>query len=409
MIDVESAQYVVRPRRACYFCLVFLVLSGCAAHVDVNTTTEDAEAQINHNPAGIKPVPDNSAIDFPNAGARDESGMKPYTEVIPGTDVQFDMVPIPGGKFLMGASEEEFRRFNKKDPNDKFTKEKVYDEGPQHEVAIDPFWMGKYEVTWAEFELWSMKLEQMRRILKQDQENLPPTARDQLVDAVALPTSPYGDMTFGMGKAGCPAVCMTQLSAKIYCKWLSAITGRYYRLPTEAEWEYACRAGNTTAYYFGDDPAQLDEYAWSFDNADDKYHKVGQKKPNPWGLYDMLGNVSEWVLDQYAVDSYRHFAGKSSDNPLVPAATEYSRVVRGGSWTEDPPDLRSTARRPSVKEWKSQDPQNPQSIWYLTDAKFVGFRVVCPLRTPSAEEARKYELDDEQQAEIENYRKAGKQ
>jgi formylglycine-generating enzyme required for sulfatase activity len=348
------------------------------------------------------------AIDIPAADAQEESGMKPYTEPIPGADVKFDMVPIKGGKFLMGSTEQEFRRFNKKDPNDKFAKEKPYDEGPPHEVVVDPFWMGKCEVTWAEYELWSMKLDQQQRARKQEQDKSQPSERDLLVDAIALPTSPFGDMTFGMGKQGYPAICMTQLAAKMYCKWLSAKTGRYYRLPTEAEWEYTCRAGTATAYSFGDDPNETEDFAWSFDNSDDKYHKVGQKKPNPWGLYDMHGNVAEWVLDGYFPDSYEQFAGKTASNPLVPAVTDIPRVVRGGSWTDDPPDLRSAARRYSIKEWKSQDPQNPQSPWYLTDAKFVGFRVVRPLRTPSEEEARKYDLDEVQRAALEEYRKLGK-
>jgi len=199
---------------------------------------------------------------------------------------------------------------------------------------------------------------------------------------------------------------MTQLAAKMYCKWLSAKTGRYYRLPTEAEWEYACRAGTKTAYSFGDDPAKLDEYAWYLDNSDDKYHRVGRKKPNPWGLHDMHGNVAEWVLDQYVPDFYKQFVGRTVKNPLSPGVQEYGRVVRGGSWDDEAPMLRSAARRYSVKDWKKQDPQIPQSVWYLTDAWFVGFRVVRPLRVPTPEEAKKYELDDSQLAELREYMEA---
>src|SRR5262249_47142118 len=177
-----------------------------------------------------------------------------------------------------------------------------------------------------------------------------------------------------------------QHAAKGYCKWLSAKTGRYYRLPTEAEWEYACRAGTRTAYSFGDDASKLDEYAWYFDNSEDKYHKVGQKKPNPWGLHDMHGNVADGTLAQYIPDYYGGLVGKVSAT-LCPVPTKlYPRSVRGGPWDDEPEALRSAARRGSNKEWKQQDPQLPQSIWYFTDALFLGFRVVRPLVEPSAEE-----------------------
>jgi formylglycine-generating enzyme required for sulfatase activity len=209
-------------------------------------------------------------------------------------------------------------------------------------------------------------------------------------------------MSFGMGKGDTPAICMTQHAARTFCKWLSAKTGRYYRLPTEAEWEYACRAGTTTAYSFGDDVEKLDEYAWYFDNSGAQYQKVGQKKPNPWGLHDMHGNVAEWVLDQYREDGY---VGRSGlvKNPLVVPETLYPRVVRGGSWDDDPDRLRSAARVASESTWKDQDPQIPRSIWYHTDAIGVGFRVVRPLVEPSDEEkASKWEKTAPEQKDPED-------
>lgn len=364
-----------------------LLVVGCG--VVLATAEEAAEKKI--DPAEdyvIKWLPEPYPV--PDADAKTEAEMKPYTEVIVGTDIKFDMVPIPGGKFLMGSPENEEGR--------------KPDEGPQHEVEIEPFWMAKYETLWDAYETWSFELDKRRR----EQTRQTATKWDEIADAIARPTPPYTDMSFGMGKKDRPAVCMTLYAAQHFCKWLSAKTGRYYRLPTEAEWEYACRAGTTTAYSFGDDPADLDDYGWYFDNADDKYQRVGQKKPNPWGLYDMHGNVAEWVLDQYVPDAYQKFAGKTVKNPLVPATKEYPIVVRGGSWMDDPELCRSAARRGSHPDWKMQDPQIPQSIWYLTDAPFVGFRVVRPLRLPTEEEAKLYEPDPEI---LRNYRKAqgGKQ
>ena len=344
-----------------------------------------------------KPVP------VENADAASEKEMKAYRELLHNTlgshnkEVGFDMLPIPGGKYLMGASQAEFRNANKDD------KDAKYDEGPQHEVAIESFWMGKYEVTWEEYEQWGVGLDKKRRTLAKIKNTPWDKPWDELADHITQPTMPYTDMSFNMGKQGCPATCMTQLAAQCYCKWLSAKTGRYYRLPTEAEWEYACRAGTKTAYSFGDDPAKLGDYAWYSDNSDDKYHKVGQKKPNPWGLYDMHGNVAEWVLDQYIPDYYKQFEGKVTTNPWAKPTREYPRVVRGGSWDNPAEKLRSAARMASNKDWKKQDPQIPQSFWYLTDASFVGFRVIRPLRVPTAEEAKQFEptaevLKDAEQA-----------
>ena len=152
-----------------------------------------------------------------------------------------------------------------------------------------PFWMQAHEVTWDEYRLF-MFATQGGEIAH----------KDELVDAVSRPTKPYVEMSFGMGIDGFPAISMTQHAANKYAEWLSARTGEFYRLPTEAEWEYACRAGTTTEFHFGDDASQLGDYAWYAANSEGKYQKVGTKKPNAWGLYDMLGNVMEWTLDQYA-------------------------------------------------------------------------------------------------------------
>jgi formylglycine-generating enzyme required for sulfatase activity len=342
--------------------------------------TEEGPAEKEFNPTDVPTVqwlPE--PVANPDAEAEDESQMKAYTEEIPETDVTFAMVPIPGGKFMMGSPQDEANRED--------------DEGPQHEVVIEPFWMGKCEVTWDEYELYGVSLDYQRRKMKRDVSGGEPTEREKLVDAIARPTNPYTDMTFGMGREGYPAICMSQLAAKGYCKWLSAKTGRYHRLPTEAEWEYACRAGTTTAYHFGDDPEDLDDYAWHFDNSDDQYHKVGQKKPNPWGLHDMHGNVQELVLDQHIPDYFKQFAGKTVVQPLAVPTTRYPRVVRGGCWDDDPEHLRSAARRGSHQDWKTQDPQIPQSIWYFTEVYCPGFRVVRPLKVPDLEEGKLHEWD----------------
>ena len=311
-------------------------------------------------------------IEVPDAIAASEAEMKSYADPIEHTELAIEMVPIPGGSFLMGSPESEAGRGD--------------DEGPQHEVKVAPFWMGKFEVTWDQYDAWREEIDQLRRKAL----GIKAGPRDLLVDGVTKPTEEYTDMSFGMGKGRYPAICMTQHAARTFCQWLSVKTGRYYRLPTEAEWEYACRAGTTTAYSFGDDIDELEDHAWFFDNSDDTYQEVGQKQPNPWGLHDMHGNVSEWVLDQYVEDQYAKQSG--AVDPLAVPLKLYPRVVRGGGWDDDPEVLRSAARRGSDEEWKQQDPQIPRSIWYHTDALSVGFRVVRPLVEPSAEEkAAKWE------------------
>ena len=300
-----------------------------------------------------------------------EPTMKPFEEEISGTGIKFEMIPIPSGEFLMGSPAGE--------PGRKET------EGPQHKVKIAPFWMAKTETTWNAYTLFIYE-EEEKMVMKI--RGYKPEL-DAVSDAVARPTTPYVEMSFGMGTEGFPAISMTQHAANTYCKWLTARTGHYYRLPTEAEWEYACRAGTTTRYSFGDDPALIDEYAWHDGNSDFKYQKVGTKKPNAWGLHDMHGNVSEWTLDQFVPDIYTTFKDTVS-NPFEYGKSLYPRVARGGSWMDKPEGLRSAARIASSAAWKFQDPQLPKSIWYHTDAQFLGFRVIRPLIVPSAQDMHKY-------------------
>ena len=295
----------------------------------------------------------------PKAAEADPS--QPYSAAIPGTEVQYTMVPIPAGAFTMGSPPDE--------------KGRADDEGPQRRVTVSAFWMGSTEVTWDAFELF----------MYPDRDS----ASDQQVDAVSRPTPPYVDMSFGMGKEGYPAISMTHHAASKYCQWLSAKTGHFYRLPTEAEWEYAARAGTDTPWSFGADEAAIDDFAWHSGNSGRKSQPVGQKKPNRWGLHDMHGSVWEWTLDQYDPDGYKTLLDQIVD-PWAKPTAEYPRVVRGGSWNDDPTKLRSAARRGSDRDWKMMDPQFPQSIWYHTNALWLGFRIVRPVEIPSPEAMYEY-------------------
>lgn len=322
-------------------------------------------------------------IAVPAAVAASAAEMKPYTEPLEHTSFKIEMVPIPGGTFRMGSPDAEPQRRD--------------DEGPQHEIQISPFWMSRHEITWNQYEVWGDRVDSLRRAAYGD----PPSPRDSIADSVTRPTPPYTDMSFGMGRENNPAICMTQHAARMYCTWLTTKTGRYYRLPTEAEWEYACRAGTSTAYSFGDDPEQLGDYAWFEANSDGRYQPVGRKKPNPWGLFDMHGNVAEWVLDQYVPGTYAERKQLATD-PLVIPLMEYPRAVRGGGWDDPAEMLRSAVREGSSLEWKQQDPQIPQSIWYFTDALGVGFRVVRPLTEPDpAEKAAKWDKSEPPQKDPE--------
>jgi formylglycine-generating enzyme required for sulfatase activity len=279
-----------------------------------------------------------------------------YKVTIPNTTVVYTMVPVPGGEFTMGSAAPPAGR----------------DEQPPHKVRVDPFWMQAHEVTWDAY-LMFMFADQANEAAKPD----------ALVDALSRPTAPHLEMSFGRGNSGFPAISMTQHAANKFAQWLSAKTGEFYRLPTEAEWEYACKAGSESGIAGGD----LAEYAWFKKNsstpafAAGTYHTVGTKKPNAWGLFDILGNVMEWTLDQYAP-----YTAAAAENPWVRSKAPYPHAVRGGSWNDDETRVRCAARVASKAEWKRQDPQLPKSIWYMTDAQWLGFRLVRPAALPSAED-----------------------
>jgi len=284
----------------------------------------------------------------------------PYQQKIEGSILAFKMVPIQAGKFIIGSKATE--------------KNRKADEGPQKEIQVAAFWMGAYEVTRDELDVF----------LKDEA-----TSQNINADAITRPSAQYVDLSWGMGKeGGYPANSMSQRTAIMYCRWLYEKTKIFYRLPTEAEWEYACRAGTQTAYYFGNDPALLGKYAWYVKNSEDKFHKVGQKLPNAWGLYDMLGNLMEWTLNHYTPNAYSDY--KSIDSIPVANNKKYPKSVRGGGFSESAIELRSANRFHSDPAWNKRDPQIPKSKWWLTEAKNIGIRLVRPLVQPSEQEINEF-------------------
>ena len=313
----------------------------------------------------------------------------PYTETIPGTKVTFQMTPVAGGEFLLGSPASEPGRSD--------------DEGPQVKVKVQPMWVASCEVTWAEYkaffkqymtlkEIEDLRYAKDRATKGNDRSALEKHLADGTeVDAFTCPTPLYDpSFTYEAGDADdSPAVTMTQYAAKQYTKWLSGITGREYRLPTEAEWEYAARAGSTNAYSFGNDANELGNYAWYQKNSDEKLHAVGTKKPNSFGLYDMHGNAAEWVLDAYSEAGYQSLADLAQKKGELVAKwpTElYPRSIRGGCWFDSADKLRCAARHQSADEdWTLSDPNLPLSPWWFTEEETlgVGMRVVRPLQPMS--------------------------
>jgi formylglycine-generating enzyme len=302
------------------------------------------------------------------AASANPIALESYTETVPGTDLSFEMIAVPGGTFLMGSPQSEAGRKG--------------DEGPQHAVTLSPFWIGKVEVTWDAFDIFREACPGLPKGTPEEEED---------IDGITGPTPPYGDPYRGFGGGERPVVGISWHAAMTYCLWLSETTGKLYRLPTEAEWEYACRAGSQGMFSFGDDPSQLEEYAWYAGKSDHETHRVGQKKPNAWGIHDMHGNVAEWCLDWYQADYYAAFPPDAW--PPDPRGPEKgtNHLFRGGHFDTPPAKLRSAARDRSLDWWLSPDPQEPKSKWWHVPNNFLGFRVVRPLREekPPVRESRR--------------------
>lgn len=272
-----------------------------------------------------------------------EGYMVPYTLRVPGTDELVEMVPVPGGEFLLGSPDDEADRRD--------------DEGPQIKLTVDPMWVAKKEVRWG---LYQEYMDLYEIFKKFEAKGMRKVADPNQADAITAPTELYEpSFTYEYGQEKeQAAVTMTQYAAKQFTKWISLLTGAQYRLPTEAEWEYAARAGTGTAFSWGDDAEGIEEHAWYFDNADEGQLPSGEKKPNAFGLYDMHGNVAEWTVNAYTEDGYKSFVGKQGMNatdfviwPELPSPC----VLRGGSWEMDAEELRSAARLASdYEEWRDR-------------------------------------------------------
>jgi len=300
---------------------------------------------------------------------------KNFTEQIPQSAVSFEMIAVPGGVFQMGSPDNEpFRR---------------PDEGPVHKVTLSPFFMSETEVTWDMF--WVFYSKTMSEGRTPPETIFANNSRSD-VDAVSGPTPPYGSPDQGWGGGNRPAITMTHYAAETFCQWLSMVTGKKYRLPTEAEWEYAARGGTETPYFFDGNPKdfsntgfwrkfkkastnEITSYIIYVNNSKNRTQEPDEVKANPFGLKNMLGNVWEYCADKYDPDAYKK-AGENNVNPLVTEGEEY--VVRGGNYASDASDLRSAARSFTKHEdWLKTDPQQPKSIWWYSDIRGIGFRVVC--------------------------------
>jgi formylglycine-generating enzyme required for sulfatase activity len=294
--------------------------------------------------AGKAPPPAEAPFDATQAKAHQQAWARHLgANVTASNALGMKLVLVPPGKFVMGGDKNEPAW----EPS----------EAPRHEVEISkPFAIGAHEVTVGQFRAfvkatnYMTETEKLGGPLQWDF-----AAKVHKRDPAILWNKPGYQQT-----DDCPVVCVTWDDAQAFCKWLSDKEGVAYTLPTEAQWEYACRAGTTTTYYFGDQEGDLDANAWTAYNAEDKAHPVGQKRPNAWGLYDMCGNAWEWTADFFSADYYA-----LSPKADPPGPDSGAGVMRGGSRIDGPGQLRCGHRC-----YITHDNSN----------NVVGFRVVAAVK-----------------------------
>lgn len=388
--ELEHAQTIVY-NESCVACHVNLFPEGITddgitAHLYYEDNVEKLDLQCischldaghynpNYKHGTLKDAPKLSGVIYEKAAEVTE--FSNFTETVPGSTAAISMIAVPGGEFYIGSPEDEpFRKA---------------DEGPRKMVKVSPFFMGEVEVTWNQF--WAFYSETM------SEGRTPPSViyannTREDIDAVSGPTPPFGIPDQGWGMGDRPAITMTHYAAETFCQWLSLKTGRHYRLPTEAEWEYAARGGTDTPYFFEGNPKKfsekgflkgifkpdttgIDGYVVYALNSSNRSQEPSEVKANPFGLKNMLGNVLEYCSDYYAEDAYANLDEGELDPKGPSEGEEY--VVRGGLYNSDASDLRCAARSCTDHEdWLKTDPQNPKSIWWYSDMKGIGFRVVC--------------------------------
>lgn len=228
---------------------------------------------------------------------------------IPDSLATFKMVRVPDGKIKVG----------------------------NEEVTITNLWVGQTEVTWDVYDIWAYRMD------------IDPAEVAKGAQATSRPSRPYGAPDYGFGHTGYAAMSVTSNSANLFCQWLSSKLSQPFRLATENEWRYVAENAASVKPKWTD-------VAWYWENADDSTHPVGFLKPSPWGIYDLFGNVGEWVLGD-----------------------KNTYYVMGGTYRDKEKEIGPNAKKSYTIRWQDRDPQKPKSKWWLSDGPHIGLRVVMTL------------------------------